>query len=80
MRGFPNKPKKFIITKSPKGGDTPPGRALLRQALLALIIFLSLVSIYSFVSDASRSVEEISSASVERGISSTDLEASETKE
>ena len=59
MRGFPNKPKKFIITKSPKGGDTPPGRALLRQALLALIIFLSLVSIYSFVSDASRSVEEI---------------------
>ncbi|OHA91819.1 MAG: cell division protein FtsH [Candidatus Zambryskibacteria bacterium RIFCSPHIGHO2_01_FULL_46_30] len=47
------------MTKSPKGGDTPPGRALLRQALLALIIFLSLVSIYSFVSDASRSVEEI---------------------
>jgi len=54
-----NRPKKIIITKSPKGGDTPPGRALLRQALLALVIFLSLVSIYSFVSDASRSVEEI---------------------
>ena len=54
-----NRSKKIIITKSPKGGDTPPGRALLRQALLALVIFLSLVSIYSFVSDASRSVEEI---------------------
>ena len=69
MRGFPNKPKKIIITKSPKGGDTPPGRALLRQALLALIIFLSLVSIYSFISDSSRSTEEVSLSTLAEEIS-----------
>ena len=64
-----NRPKKIIITKSPKGGDTPPGRALLRQALLALIIFLSLVSIYSFASDSSRSTEEISLSTLAEEIS-----------
>ncbi|MDO8569632.1 MAG: ATP-dependent zinc metalloprotease FtsH [bacterium] len=59
MRGFPNKPKKIIITKPPKRGNPSPGGALLRQIFLGLIIFFSLVSIYSLISDASKSVEEI---------------------
>ena len=69
MKGFPNKPKKIIITKPPKGGSTPPGQALLKQALLALVIFFSLVSIYSFISDASKSVEEISLSTLAQEIS-----------
>ncbi|MEX2013821.1 MAG: ATP-dependent zinc metalloprotease FtsH [Parcubacteria group bacterium] len=54
-----DKPKKFIIIKPPKAGGTPPGRGFLRQVLLALVIFLSLVTIYSFISNTSESVEEI---------------------
>ncbi len=69
MKGFPNKPKKIIITKPPKGGSTPPGQTLLRQALLALVIFFSLVSIYSLISDASKSVEEISLSALAQEIS-----------
>ena len=70
MKGFPNKPKKIIITKPPKGGGTlPPGQTLLKQALLALVIFFSLVSIYSFISDASKSVEEISLSTLAQEIS-----------
>ncbi|MBI2673966.1 MAG: ATP-dependent zinc metalloprotease FtsH [Candidatus Zambryskibacteria bacterium] len=69
MKGFPNKPKKIITTKSPKGGDTPPGQILLKQALLALVIFFSLVSIYSFISDVSQSVEEISLSTLAQEIS-----------
>ena len=65
----PNKNKKSIITKPPKGGSAPPGRALLRQAFLALIIFFSLVSIYSFVRDSSKSVEEISLSTLAEEIS-----------
>ena len=65
----PNKNKKSIITKPPKVSGTPPGRALLRQAFLALIIFFSLVSIYSFVRDSSKSVEEISLSTLAEEIS-----------
>ena len=69
MKGFSNKPKKFIVPKPPKGGNTPPGWVLLRQAFLALIIFFSLVSIYSFVRDSSRDVEEISLSALAQEIS-----------
>ena len=69
MKGFSNKPKKFIVSKPPKGGNTPPGWVLLRQAFLALIIFFSLVSIYSFVRDSSRDVEEISLSALAQEIS-----------
>jgi len=58
-----NKQKKVIITKQQKGSGgsqgIPPGRTFLRQALIALIIFFSLISIYSLVSDRSDSIEEI---------------------
>jgi len=60
MIGFPNKPKKIIITKPPRKGGTPPGRDLLRQAFLAFVIFFSLVSLYLLVSNNSKSAEEIS--------------------
>ena len=69
MKGFPNKPKKIIITKTPKGGGTPPGQTLLRQVLLALVIFFALVSIYSLISDASKPVEEISLSTLAQEIS-----------
>ena len=66
---LPNKPKKIIITKSPKKGATPPGRALLGQVFLALIIFLFLVSLYSLVFDTSKSVEEVSLSTLAQEIS-----------
>ena len=64
-----NKPKKIIINKPSKGGSTPPGRAFIKQALLALLIFFSLASIYSLISDASKSVEEISLSALAQEIS-----------
>jgi len=69
MKGFFNKPKKIIITKSPKKGGTPPGRALLGQALLALVIFFFMVSLYSFISDTSKSAEEIPLSTLAQEIS-----------
>lgn len=69
MKGFPNKPKKIIITKSSKGGGTPPSQTLLRQVLLALVIFFSLVSIYSLISDTSKSTEEIPLSTLAQEIS-----------
>ena len=57
---LPNKSKKIIITKPPRKGGLPPGRGLLRQGLLAIIIFFLLVSVYSLISDTSKSLEEMS--------------------
>ena len=54
------KTKKIIISKTSKKGGRPPGRGLLGQALLALIIFLVLASAYSLFSGISNKVEEIS--------------------
>ncbi|MDO8565429.1 MAG: ATP-dependent zinc metalloprotease FtsH [bacterium] len=54
------KTKKIIISKTSKKGGGPPGRGLLGQALLALIVFLVLASAYSLFSGISKKVEEIS--------------------
>src|SRR3990167_2653771 len=51
--------KKIIITKSPKGGITP-GRGLLGQILLGLLVLFFLASLYSVVTDSARTMEEIS--------------------
>ena len=59
MAESPKKSRKIII-KLPKGGGTSPGRGLLGQAALAFIIFFLLVSAYSFITDNSKSVEEVS--------------------
>ncbi|MDP3763087.1 MAG: ATP-dependent zinc metalloprotease FtsH [bacterium] len=69
MLEFPNKPRKSVITKPPKKGGTSPGRGLLKQTFLALIIFLSLVSLYSLISDTSRSLEEVSLSTLAQEIS-----------
>ena len=60
MKELPKKIRKIITTKPPGKGGVPPGRAFLGQGFLALIIFLSLVSLYSLVSDSSKAVEEVS--------------------
>mgnify|MGYP003393309191 CR=1 FL=1 len=53
------KQKKIIITK-PKGpGGLPPGRGLIGQLLLTLLIFLTLVSIYSSISGRGEMIEEV---------------------
>ena len=67
---LPNKPnKKFFISKPSKKGGTPPGRSLLGQAFLALLIFLLLVSAYSLISDKSREIQEISLSALAQDIS-----------
>lgn len=65
-----NKPKRIIITKRP----TPPksggvGQGIIRQAFIALAIFLLLVSSYSLLSDKSKSAEEISLSKLAEEIS-----------
>src|SRR3989344_1849681 len=65
----PKKLKKIIITKRWKKGMMPPGRGLLGQALLAIVIFLFLMSIYSLVSNSSKKAEEISLSEVAQEIS-----------
>jgi len=69
MIGFPNKPKKIIITKPTKKGGTRPGGDLLRQAFLAFVIFFALVSIYLLITDNSKSAEELSLSVVAQEIS-----------
>ena len=49
-----------IIIRSPKQGSTPPGRGLIGQAVLALVIFLLLVSAYSLLTGLSGKKEQIS--------------------
>ncbi len=69
MPEFSNKPRKSIITKPPKKGGISPSRGLLKQTLFALIIFLSLVSLYSLISGTSRSLEEVSLSTLAQEIS-----------
>ncbi len=64
-----NKPKRIIITKSPKGGGTSPGQGIMRQAFMALVIFLLLVSLYSLLSGTSESAEEVSLSKLAEEIS-----------
>ncbi|MEK7176003.1 MAG: ATP-dependent zinc metalloprotease FtsH [Patescibacteria group bacterium] len=65
-----NKTKKIII-RPPKAGGTPPGRGLMGQAVLALFIFLILVSAYSLLTGLSSKKEEVSlsdlAAEISRG-------------
>ncbi|MDP2641799.1 MAG: ATP-dependent zinc metalloprotease FtsH [bacterium] len=63
------KGKKIIITKPPKKGGTPPGRGLLGQAMLAILIFFLLVSLYSLFFGASKSAEEVSLSMLAQEIS-----------
>jgi len=69
MKLPPKKGKRIIITKSPKKGKTPPGRALFGQIFLSLIIFFTFVSLYSFISDTSKNVEEIPLSTLAQEIS-----------
>ncbi|MBI1974690.1 MAG: ATP-dependent zinc metalloprotease FtsH [Candidatus Zambryskibacteria bacterium] len=62
-------PKKVIAPKPPKK-PSPPGRGLLNQAFLALIIFLFLASGYSLLTGAQKSAEEISLSTLAQDISS----------
>src|SRR3989344_6250694 len=59
MSELPKKSRKIIITKPPRKGGLPPARGLLSQALLTLVIFFALVSLYSIISGTSSPVEEI---------------------
>lgn len=54
------KTKKIIITKPSGKGGLPSGRGPLSQGILALLIFFSLVSIYSAISNPGKALEEIS--------------------
>lgn len=69
MKEFPKKPQKIIITRPPKRGGISPGQGLIRQVALALVIFLFLVSVYSLLSDTSKTVEEVSLSSLAQEIS-----------
>ena len=68
MKDLPKKTKKIIITRPPGKGGLPPGRGLLSQGFLALIIFLSLVSLYSAISDKSVALEEVSISTLAQDI------------
>jgi hypothetical protein len=54
------KTKKIIIKKTPGGPKLPPARGPLGQVFLALVIFLILVTAYSFLSSFSKTAEEVS--------------------
>ncbi len=69
MKILPDSDKKNTVTRPPKKGGTLPGRGLLRQALLTLVIFLFLVSIYALLSDTSKPTEEISLSALAQEIS-----------
>lgn len=66
---LPNNPKKIIITKPPKKGNPPPTRTLLGQIFLGFVIFLSLMSLYSFLIGTSKSAEEIPLSALAQEIS-----------
>ena len=68
-----NKPKRIIITKSSKGGGTSPGQGIMKQAFMALVIFLLLVSLYSLFSDMSKSIEEVSLSELTQEISTGNI-------
>jgi len=70
-----NKPKRIIITKSSKGGGTSPGQGIMKQAFMALVIFLLLVSLYSLFSDMSKSIEEVSLSELTQEISTGNISA-----
>lgn len=60
MKDQLKKTKKIIIRPPKIPGQPPRARGPLAQGLLALVIFLTLVSLYSLLSGASREREEIS--------------------
>jgi cell division protease FtsH len=60
MRDKLNKTKKIIIRKAREKNPLPPSRGPFAQGFLALIIFLVLVTAYSFFSGLSQDREEVS--------------------
>jgi cell division protease FtsH len=73
MKDQLNKTKKIIIKKTEGGGKLPPTRGPLAQGFLALVIFLILVSIYSFFSGLSDKKEEISISELAREIAAENI-------
>ncbi len=67
------KTKKIIISKTPKKGGMPPGRGLLAQATLAVIIFMLLASTYSLFSGFSPDLEKISLSELTTDISAGNI-------
>ncbi len=70
MKDQLNKTKKIIIKKAQGKSGGPSGRGPLSQGALALVIFLILVSLYSFFSGGSSKAEEISLSTLARDVSS----------
>ena len=68
MANETKKPKKIIITKPPKRGPTPPLN-FYRQAGLALIIFVAIVSAYSLVAQLGDTRERITISELAQDIS-----------
>ena len=60
MKEDQKKSKKILIKKTTPGGKLPPGRSPIAQAMLALFIFLILISAYSLFSGLGAKPEEIS--------------------
>jgi cell division protease FtsH len=60
MKDQLNKTKKIIIKKAKDGGKLPPGRSPLGQGMLALFIFLLLMTGYSFLTGGAPDATEIS--------------------
>lgn len=60
MKDQLKKTTRRIIIKPPKQGGIPPGRGLFSQAIVALVIFLFLISIYSLITGVGTKEEEIS--------------------
>ena len=69
MKLLPDKSKKVIPPKSPKGKGLMPGRGLLKQAFIAIIVFLFLVSLYSMFFNVSGSKQEVSLSTLAQDIS-----------
>ncbi len=60
MKDQLNKTKKIIIKKAKDSGKLPPRRGPLAQGAIAIVIFLILMSLYSFFTSDSSKVKEIS--------------------
>lgn len=75
MADLPKKTKKIIITKPSGPGGLPPGKGLFNQGILTLVIFLTLVSVYSFVANQSKALEEVSLSTLAQDINASKVTA-----
>jgi cell division protease FtsH len=74
MREKLDKTKKIIIRKTKGSGKLPPSRGPLAQGFMALVIFLILVSLYSFFSGIGEEREEISLSQLAQDVTSGSVE------